>query len=107
MKETRYEMCPNSPEGSRLDLALEDQFEMALFTADYTTKRKRAFPAKSKCEKDFLDADASKDSEIYENWGREGRYPLTSQCYPGSADIGKRTCRPITCNCPVPKGHWA
>ncbi|MGC9195588.1 MAG: hypothetical protein ACP5IL_09060 [Syntrophobacteraceae bacterium] len=32
MKETQYEMCPNSPERSRLELALEDQSEMALFT---------------------------------------------------------------------------
>ncbi|MGC9194265.1 MAG: hypothetical protein ACP5IL_02285 [Syntrophobacteraceae bacterium] len=32
MKETQYAMCPNSPEGSRLELALEDQCETALFT---------------------------------------------------------------------------
>ncbi|MGC9195054.1 MAG: hypothetical protein ACP5IL_06325 [Syntrophobacteraceae bacterium] len=35
MKETQYEMCPNSPEGSRLELTFEDQSEMKLFTASF------------------------------------------------------------------------
>ncbi|MGC9195011.1 MAG: hypothetical protein ACP5IL_06105 [Syntrophobacteraceae bacterium] len=36
MKETRYEMCPNVPERSRPQLALEGQFEMALFTVQFS-----------------------------------------------------------------------
>ncbi|MGC9196813.1 MAG: hypothetical protein ACP5IL_15365 [Syntrophobacteraceae bacterium] len=44
MKETQYAMCPNSPERSRPELALEDQSEMALltgslFAASRETKR--------------------------------------------------------------------
>ncbi|MGC9194618.1 MAG: hypothetical protein ACP5IL_04095 [Syntrophobacteraceae bacterium] len=35
MQETQYEKCWNSPEGSRLELALEDQCETALFTASF------------------------------------------------------------------------
>ncbi|MGC9196507.1 MAG: hypothetical protein ACP5IL_13790 [Syntrophobacteraceae bacterium] len=33
MKEAQYEICANSPERSRLELALEDRSEIALFTA--------------------------------------------------------------------------